>query len=230
MQSKNIRGVRLTILRSLLVLAGGCGALLAQGNYEVQVYGSEMVPPGRTMVELHSNFTFQGSKTAIDGVRPDEHALHETLEITQGFKDWFEIGFYVFTSYRPSEGYQWVGDHIRPRVRAPESWHWPVGVSLSTELGYERRSYSPDTWTWGNPADRRQADRSLVFRFQPRTGALFSRAQRPPWCRLRAGLQSELRRLPRGLPRALNIMAISAKLRGSTRYTSNCRPSIRRST
>ena len=27
----------------------------AQGNYEVQVYGSELVPPGRTMVELHSN-------------------------------------------------------------------------------------------------------------------------------------------------------------------------------
>ena len=41
----------------------------AQGNYEVQVYGAEMVPPGRTMVELHSNFTFEGSKTAVDGVR-----------------------------------------------------------------------------------------------------------------------------------------------------------------
>ncbi len=120
----------------------------AQGNYEVQVYGADLVPPGRTMVELHSNFTFEGSKTAIDGVRPDEHALHETLEITQGFNDWFEIGFYVFTSYRGGEGYQWVGDHIRPRVRVPESWHWPVNVSISTEFGYQRRSYSPDTWTW----------------------------------------------------------------------------------
>jgi hypothetical protein len=120
----------------------------AQGNYEVQVYGSELVPPGRTMVELHSNFTFQGSKTAVDGVRPDEHALHETLEITQGFTSWFEIGFYVFTSYRAGEGYQWVGDHIRPRVRIPEDWHWPVNVSLSTEIGYQRRSYSADTWTW----------------------------------------------------------------------------------
>jgi hypothetical protein len=120
----------------------------AQGNYEVQVYGAEMVPPARTMVELHSNFTFEGSETEVDGVRPDEHALHETLEITQGFTSWFETGFYVFTSYRSSEGYQWVGDHIRPRVRVPESWHWPVNVSLSTEIGYQRRSYSPDTWTW----------------------------------------------------------------------------------
>jgi len=138
----------LNILRWLLVLAGGCGALFAQGNYEVQVYGSELVPPGRTMVELHSNFTFEGSKTAIDGVRADEHGLHETLEITQGINDWFEVGFYVFTSYRGPEGYQWVGDHIRPRVRAPEAWHWPVNVSISTEFGYMRRAYAPDTWTW----------------------------------------------------------------------------------
>jgi hypothetical protein len=120
----------------------------AQGNYEVQVYGAEMVPPGRTMLELHSNFTFEGSKNFMDGVRPDEHALHETIEITQGFTSWFETGVYVFMSYREGEGYQWVGDHIRPRVRIPEKWHWPVNVSISTEVGYQRRSYSTDTWTW----------------------------------------------------------------------------------
>jgi hypothetical protein len=33
-------------------------------------------------------------------------------------------------------------------VRAPESWHWPVGVSVSTEFGYVRPLYSADTWTW----------------------------------------------------------------------------------
>jgi len=122
-------------------------SLLAQGNYEVQVYGADTVAPGTTMIELHSNFTFEGSKTPVDGVRADEHALHETVEITQGITPWFEVGFYIFTSYRGPEGYQWVGDHIRPRVRVPEAWHWPVNVSLSTEVGYQRRSYSPDTWT-----------------------------------------------------------------------------------
>lgn len=120
----------------------------AQGNYEVQVYGSEMIPPGQTMVELHSNFTFQGSKDTVDGVRPDIHALHETLEVTQGFTPWFETGFYLFTSYRPGEGLQYVGNHIRPRIGIPEDWKWPVGLSLSMEVGYQRRSYSPDTWTW----------------------------------------------------------------------------------
>jgi hypothetical protein len=119
----------------------------AQGNYEVQVYGSDTIAPRQTMVELHSNFTFEGSKDVADGVFPTEHALHETIEITQGFTPWFETGFYVFTSYRAGEGWQWVGDHIRPRVRVPEKWHWPAGVSLSLELGYQRHSYSADTWT-----------------------------------------------------------------------------------
>ena len=135
-------------IRVLALAIFSAGLACAQGNYEVQVYGADLVPPGHTMVELHSNFTFEGSKTVTDGVLPDQHALHETIEITQGFTPWFETGFYIFMSYRADEGYQWVGDHIRPRIRVPEDWHWPVNVSLSTEIGYQRRSFSTDTWTW----------------------------------------------------------------------------------
>ena len=135
-------------IRVLALAIFSAGLACAQGNYEVQVYGADLVPPGHTMLELHSNVTFEGSKTVTDGVLPDQHALHETIEITQGFTPWFETGFYIFMSYRADEGYQWVGDHIRPRIRVPEDWHWPVNVSLSTEIGYQRRSFSTDTWTW----------------------------------------------------------------------------------
>jgi hypothetical protein len=124
------------------------GSLRGQDNYEIQVYGSETVAPGRTMVEFHTNYTVSGAKDKVGPLLPTEHALHETLEITQGWNSWFETGFYVFTSINPGYGWQWVGDHIRPRVRAPESWHWPVGVSLSTEIGYQRPAFSQDTWTW----------------------------------------------------------------------------------
>jgi hypothetical protein len=130
-----------------LSLALFAASARAQDNYEIQVYGSDTVEPRATMVELHSNFTFQGRKTVEDGVLPTDKALHETIEITHGFNDWFEVGFYIFTSARSGNGYQWVGDHIRPRVRAPAKWHWPVGVSLSTEFGYQRRRFSPDSWT-----------------------------------------------------------------------------------
>ena len=120
----------------------------AQGNYEIQVYGSDTVAPKTLMVELHSNFTPEGQKKLIDGVYPTNHQEHETIELTQGLTSWSEVGFYIFTSEQAGHGVQWVGDHIRPRVRVPDSWHWPIGVSLSTEIGYQRAVYSPDTWTW----------------------------------------------------------------------------------
>ncbi len=123
-------------------------AAQAQGNYEIQVYAAPTVEPKTTMVELHSNFTAAGQKNLLNGVYPTDHQQHETLEITQGLTSWSEVGFYVFTSLQDGRGWQWVGDHIRPRVTAPDSWHWPVGVSLSTEIGYQRAAYSPDTWTW----------------------------------------------------------------------------------
>ena len=122
--------------------------LFAQGNYEVQVYGSDLVKPGNTMMEFHTNFTFQGEKQTIDGVYPTQHQFHETLEITHGFCEWFETGFYIFTSAGPGQGYGWVGDHIRPRIALPERYKFPVGLSLSQEFGYQRAKYSADTWTW----------------------------------------------------------------------------------
>ncbi len=113
------------------------------------------------MFELHSNFTFEGSKTTVDGVRARRACLardsgnHAGASTTGSKSDSTSL-----PAIGGPEGYQWVGDHIRPRVRAPESWHWPVGVSLSTEIGYQRRSYSPDTWTWEiRPIVDKQMDR-----------------------------------------------------------------------
>src|SRR5207248_5758252 len=137
-----------TLVLLAIIVAAAYVAASAQDNYEIQVYGYDMVAPAHTMVELHSNFTVDGSKTMVDGVLPTNHAEHETVEITQGFTDWFETGFYIFTSIQPNRGWEWVGDHIRPRFRVPEAWHWPVGVSLSNEIGYQRAAFSVDTWTW----------------------------------------------------------------------------------
>lgn len=130
------------------MVSGWGNPACSQANYEIQVYGADLVPPDSLMVELHSNYTVQGQQAAIDGVYPTWHQLHETLELTRGYTDWLETGFYVFTSEQDGHGAQWVGSHLRPRVRVPESWGWPVGVSLSTEIGYQRSQYSPDTWTW----------------------------------------------------------------------------------
>jgi hypothetical protein len=141
---------RWVVVAAILLGWSGLAARLvsAQDNYEIQVYPYETVKPGHTMVELHNNFTFEGSKTTADGVRPTNHQWHETIEITHGFTDWFEMGFYIFTAAQNGYGLDWVGDHVRPRFRAPEKWKWPVGVSISQEFGYQRRQFSADTWTY----------------------------------------------------------------------------------
>ena len=136
-----------SIFALLVLVAAGTCAARAQGNYEIQVYGADTVKPRQTMFELHSNFTAKGHPASPEGAATN-HAQHETLEITQGINNWSEVGFYVFTTIQSGMGWQWVGDHIRPRVRVPPEWHWPVGVSLSQEIGYQRATFSLDTWTW----------------------------------------------------------------------------------
>jgi len=121
--------------------------LKAQDNYEIQVYGSETVEKGHTMFELHSNYTFDGSKTESNGMLPTNHVFHETIEITHGWTPWFETGFYIFNTIGSDGRTAYVGSHIRPRVAVPESWKWPVGVSLSLEFGFQKAAYSPNTST-----------------------------------------------------------------------------------
>ena len=56
--------------------------LFAQGDNEIQVYASPTIQHKWTIFELHSNYTFKGSKFLVD---PDQAKwLNETLEITHG--------------------------------------------------------------------------------------------------------------------------------------------------
>ena len=122
-------------------------AVCSQENYEIQVYASPTMVKGQTIFELHSNFTFSGEKNIVEGVRPAFHSLRETLEITHGITENFEIGIYLFTNYTHPYGYKIIGSHIRPRISVPAKWKWPVGISLSTEFGWQRKEYSSDTWS-----------------------------------------------------------------------------------
>ena len=163
------------VIAAILFLCCASG-LRAQGNYEVQVYGSDLVPKGVTMVELHSNFTASGEKQKIDGVLPTNHQQHETVEITHGFNEWFECGFYIFTSIQADEGWKYVGSHIRPRFSVPERYHLPVGLSISNEIGWQRPLFSLDTWTWEiRPIVDKKIDK-WYFSFNP----TFDRSFRGP--------------------------------------------------
>ena len=117
----------------------------AQADNEIQVYASQTIGKNRTIFELHSNYTFKGSKYLADP--KTSRWLNETIEITTGLADNFEIGFYTFTALSPSGKYQYLGNQIRPRVTAPEKWRFPFGLSLSAEFGFYRPDQSmPYEW------------------------------------------------------------------------------------
>jgi hypothetical protein len=111
--------------------------LYAQGDNEIQVYASPTIQHKWTIFELHSNYTFKGSKLLTDPT--SANWTNETIEITHGFGKNFEIGFYTFTGFAPQGGgFQYLGNQVRPRVTVPESWKWNVGASLSLEFGFFR--------------------------------------------------------------------------------------------
>lgn len=144
------------ILMPLLILHGRFAAAQDNyqiSNYEIQVCGSQTLSPSTTMVQSLGNATADGTHSlpgslySANQLYPTNNTLRETVEITQGITNWSEVGLYVFNAEPSGQGWHWVGDHIRPRVRAPESWHWPVGAGLSVEFGYQRPHFSTDTWT-----------------------------------------------------------------------------------
>lgn len=142
---------RILLTKGLLILFPLLFSLtsttFAQDNYEIQVYGSDLVDPKTTMLELHSNFTFDGSKEEMNGVLPTNHVFHETVEITHGFNQWLEVGFYFFNAIGSEGRTAYVGSHIRPRIAIPKSYNLPVGLSLSTEVGFQESKFSEDTWS-----------------------------------------------------------------------------------
>jgi hypothetical protein len=127
------------------LLKNGCAAIscllysvfaCAQADNEIQVYASPTIQHKWTIFELHSNYTFKGSKLLTDPRAA--RRVNETLEITHGFGKNFEIGFYTFTGFNPDGRFQYLGNQVRPRVTVPASWNWKVGASLSLEFGFFR--------------------------------------------------------------------------------------------
>jgi hypothetical protein len=111
---------------------------LAQADFEIQVYGSDIAQKGESSIELHSNYT-------LNGVRENPNPgsvrfLNESIEMVHGFGHHFEFGLYLFSSLAPDGSYQFRGTHIRPEFSAPERWHLPFGAAFSVELGYVKRN------------------------------------------------------------------------------------------
>jgi hypothetical protein len=120
----------------------------AQDLFEIQVYPYDVVEPGHTMLEFHTNFIPSGTKTVEGGMFPNDRQFHITAEITHGFTKYFETGFYIETApYVPGVGAKFTGWHIRPRFRFPDSKSFPFKVSLSLEYAFNQPGFDPNSQT-----------------------------------------------------------------------------------
>ena len=79
-----------------LILTFGASLSRAQDNYEIQVYGS------LTWSTPDTQWWNSIATSRLDGFKDSrgmaftpyqDHAEHETVEITHGFNDWFELRF-----------------------------------------------------------------------------------------------------------------------------------------
>lgn len=121
--------------------------LPAQADNEIQVYASPTIQYKWTIFELHNNYTFHGSRYLANPA--SARWFNKTLEITRGFGNNFEIGFYTFTGIEPGGGFTYLGNQIRPRVTVPDKWKWPFGASLSAEFGFFRPDDTTDYYWQG---------------------------------------------------------------------------------
>jgi hypothetical protein len=129
---------------ALLLIPSRAGA---QDLFEIQVYPYDTVAPHHTMVEFHMNFYPSGTKTTEPDVFPNNHQFHFTVEVTHGLTKHFELAGYLVTAIVPDIGPKFAGARIRPRFRLPEEWHLPFKISISTELGFNKHQFDPNTIT-----------------------------------------------------------------------------------
>ncbi len=133
---------RLAIL--CVVLLCGLTVAKAQDSFEVQVYESDIVPVDHYELDMHNIFVEHGSSSWDGTVAPSNHQEHLAFEFTRGMTDYFELGSYLLLASRPGGLNQFAGFRIRPRVKAPDDWNWPVGASLSMEIGFPQLQYEPN--------------------------------------------------------------------------------------
>lgn len=124
----------------LLAFASAC---LAQDPFEIQVYEYPTVPKGMWNLETHVNYVGKGTKTPEGTASPSHNQFHVTFELTRGITENFELAGYLVMARRAgiNSAMEFAAWRIRPRVRVPERWRWPVGISLSTEFAFPRKQY-----------------------------------------------------------------------------------------
>jgi len=114
---------------------------------EIQVYMDEMSAPGKSGVDVHNNFVFQGAKVpSYVGEQPPAHVYRLTPEFYYGLTDTLEAGLYVLTTH-PAGGDTHVdGAKVRIKYIAPHDKEQGLFFGANLEVGRTSLRVSPTPW------------------------------------------------------------------------------------
>jgi hypothetical protein len=141
-------GAARVALVAALVWSASALRAASQDLFEIQVYPYETVEPGRTMVEVHTNYFPSGTVTRTRGEFALDRQSHVTLEVTHGFTKYFECaGYLVTAAHVPNAGGRFAGARIRPRFRLVETPQLFFNISVSFELGFNQPEFEANTRT-----------------------------------------------------------------------------------
>ncbi len=119
----------------------------AVDRFEIQVYGPDLNEPGHLGVELHLNYTPDGSRApAFAGAIPLDRTFHATLEPALGVTEWLELGAYVQSLAAPGRGYRYGGSKLRAKMVLPRRLTGDFFLGLNVEVGRVPREVEEDQW------------------------------------------------------------------------------------
>lgn len=135
------------LIAILALAAGTAQALFAQDILEIQVYEYSTVPKGKWNLETHFNHSARGVRDTVGKILPTQGQTRLTFELTRGITDWFEMAGYLAFARQPHDGPEFAAWRLRPRVRAPDNWKFPVQLSLSVEVAFPQNKYEAEKAT-----------------------------------------------------------------------------------
>ncbi|MBZ0090736.1 MAG: hypothetical protein K8F27_00725 [Sulfuricellaceae bacterium] len=115
---------------------------------EIQVYNDDMDDPGNFGLELHTNYTLDGSKTpSYAGEVPSHHVLQVTPELSYGISKTLEAGLYFPPMAIHSNGsVNENGMRFRLKYIAPHEADSTFYWGLNTEVGYSSIRIAENHW------------------------------------------------------------------------------------
>jgi hypothetical protein len=131
-----------------LIALSLCAAIArAQDRFEIQVYDSETAPPLSPGLELHTNYSVQGTlDRTSEGELPTNHVARITFEPHLGLNEFSEAGAYFQTALRPSGAYDYAGVKLRFKMRYLHKLWDLVGLAVNFEVSRVPRAYESTRW------------------------------------------------------------------------------------